>query len=119
MPKEQTVSHHLVLQTVSLKKLNKKRTLIKIKTLILVNGYTTNNKKSKSQMDMAVISLKNNCFNIEDILPTVCFMVQEPCTNYSPKENHKSFTRGNGLMEKNTEWESIIMAKAHIMKAIG
>jgi len=70
-------------------------------------------------MDMAVISLRNNSFNIGAILSMVCFMVQEPCTNYSPKENHKSFMKDNGLMEKNMEWESIIMAKVHIMKAIG
>ena len=42
----------------------------------------TNNKKSKNQMDMAVISLKNNSFNIEDILLMECLMVQELYTNY-------------------------------------
>ncbi len=71
-----------MLQTVNHKKRNKKPTLTKIKTLTLVNGYMTNNKKSKNQMDMAVISLKNNSFNIEDILLMECLMVQELYTNY-------------------------------------
>lgn len=69
-------------QTVNHKKLNKRLTLTKIKTHTLVNGYMTNNKKSKNQMDMAVISLKNNSFNIEDILLMECLMVQELYTSY-------------------------------------